>query len=722
MKKLLLILGILAMQASLSCLFAQDAAPAYGDLPPIHVDGNNLRDEAGNKVVLHGIMDTPSPYFNSWRWGNAANDANVTNCITYFNRLFKAETDHSQRAYCNLFRLHLDPCWTNDNSVNAPGFKTEGGKTIDPLGQEVGGEADVHHYSGTKLTKYLTTVYCRIALQAMKNGMYVIMRPPGVCPGKIQVGTYYQDYLLDVWDRVSKNKTVLEYYGHIGLELANEPVSIRNAAGSENDDKRFHDFFQPIVDKIRANGFKGIIWIPGSVWQQEYRPYSKYPITDPLNNIGYAVHDYPGWYDLSDESYNYKVGIESFGRSIPMVRTNPIVITEIDWSPQKPGTGHYNESGKWVESNYGTWATASTSKWGNAFKKVKDFYGNVSMTLSGSHCYFDWDTYKNSNYKTVVPAFPGITEACGETCFDWYEDYAKENYASFERYQNIEYPEDPFERSDAWFDPYVFNPMYEENKVNKSNSAKHASLMSTLTMIKGGYQGWKFDNVEGIDLSNHKTLKLTLAKSASKGCYLRIYDNSCNVNFFANYHSVDLYNKKEVEVDLHNMEGVQGGLIDPAHIRIVCIGSENTATTLYIKSVTLEGGQEEPTHSHEFATEWTTDDNAHWHTCIGQVATCDIIDYSTTTESGAAYGAHEYSDIDTETSYYTCGICMFESALRKEEYDIAVEKATSIIDVNSKVNPTDVTYYTINGAKIKAPIKGLNIVRDKNGKTKKVVR
>lgn len=52
------------------------AVSVSAEVPPsIHVDGKNLTDTHGNKVVLHGVMDTPSPYFNNYRWGNAANDA-----------------------------------------------------------------------------------------------------------------------------------------------------------------------------------------------------------------------------------------------------------------------------------------------------------------------------------------------------------------------------------------------------------------------------------------------------------------------------------------------------------------------------------------------------------------------------------------------------------------------------------------------------------------------
>ena len=43
----------------------------YGELPPLHVDGRYLKDPHGNVVNLHGVMDTPNPYFNNYRWGNS---------------------------------------------------------------------------------------------------------------------------------------------------------------------------------------------------------------------------------------------------------------------------------------------------------------------------------------------------------------------------------------------------------------------------------------------------------------------------------------------------------------------------------------------------------------------------------------------------------------------------------------------------------------------------
>ena len=190
----------------------QLARAQYGNTPPLHREGNQLKDPHGNTVVLHGVMDTPSPYFNSYRWGNSCNSSTVTPCINYFNKLFTAITDTTSGAYCNLFRLHLDPCWTND--PNKPRTGSEGG------------EANISQFSATRLKTYLRSLYTRIAVNAVKHGLYVVIRPPGVFPGEVKVGDEYNEYLMTVWDIVSQNDTIKKYSGQISLELGNEPVNL----------------------------------------------------------------------------------------------------------------------------------------------------------------------------------------------------------------------------------------------------------------------------------------------------------------------------------------------------------------------------------------------------------------------------------------------------------------------------------------------------------------
>lgn len=384
----------------------------------LHVDGRFLYNKKGERVMLHGVMDTPSPYFSGYRWGRIwqCGDEHMQAAKDYFEKIFTAVTDTAQGSYCNVFRLHLDPCWTNDPKLPRIG--------------KAQGEANISQYSSQRLEHYLSELFLPLAQQAKNHGMYVIMRPPGVCPGEIRVGGEYQKFLMDVWGIVSRNPVVKKSKGWLSLELANEPIAVLDSAGRRSE-TALHDFFQPIVDLIRRNGYKGIIWVPGAVWQQEYRPYAAHPITDKLRKpqIGYAVHWYPGWYKTSDQHYNAAVSIKSFGESVPVVNTNPIMITEVDWSPENPAReGHYNEGGHWVVPNYGTWATGSTSKFGLAFKATLEHYGNIGMTLTHTHDYIDIDRYLRDG--VVVPAFKeamngNAYEACSGACFEWYPLFSK---------------------------------------------------------------------------------------------------------------------------------------------------------------------------------------------------------------------------------------------------------------------------------------------------------
>ena len=385
----------LAVIAALG-VWAQGVKP----LPTLQVEGKWLTDMHGNHVVLHGVMDTPSAWFNSGRWGWSYDDAGRLRCLDYFEKVFTG----LEQAKCDVFRLHLEPAWTNDPNKQSDGKEQ--------------GEADISRFSESRLRTYLRTLYMPLAQKAMNHGMYVVVRPPGVCPQNLKVGDYYQDYLMTVWDIFTQNDTVKKYAGQISIELANEPVNLKNKNG-QTSSRALHDYFQPIVDKIRENGFTGIIWVPGTGWQSHYEDYAVYPIEG--YNIGYAVHDYEGWYGCSENNANAQNKIRQFLNQVPVVNTNPVIITEVDWSPPKPGTGHYNEHGQWVESNYGTWATGSTSKWGKAFKAVLDHYGNISMTLSGTDCLIDVEQLLKDG--SVVPAFDGLEEACGKACMYWYADY-----------------------------------------------------------------------------------------------------------------------------------------------------------------------------------------------------------------------------------------------------------------------------------------------------------
>lgn len=401
------------MLISLAMAMLSMAGLAADNLPALRVQGKNLVDANGKTVVLHGVMDTPNRYFNGWRWQQWKADyseADIKPCLDYFSKQFSAITDKKQGAYCTVFRLHMDPCWTNDPSKKAEN------------------EADISAFNMARYRLYLQKLYIPLIKDAIAHGLYVIVRPPGVCPGDISVGDKYNRYLIAIWKAFAADEYIKQNSGIISIELANEPVRVHLKDGS-NSDKALHDFFQPVVDVIREQSFKGIIWVPGTTWQQNYRDYVKHPIVDSQNNLGYAVHCYPGWYRSgsgNNDNTNKEIFYNAFLDAVPVAKTNPIIVTEIDWSPYKPGSGHKDEQGNWVESNYGTWGTATTSGFGEGWKYIHDKLGNISMTLQGSGLYFDIDTYLKD--KVVEPAFKGVDEACGEACFKWYKEwYLKQN-------------------------------------------------------------------------------------------------------------------------------------------------------------------------------------------------------------------------------------------------------------------------------------------------------
>ena len=403
-KKLLLSLAFALMSM---------AGHAADNLPGLHVEGKNLVDSEGKTVVLHGVMDTPNRYFNGNRWGTGGYNVNdVTPCLDYFEKMFTAITDKSQGAYCTVFRLHMDPCWTNYNA---------------PAGTQ---ENNIQYFSEKRYETFLSKLYVKLVEKALAHGLYVIVRPPGVCPKNIKVGDEYQAYLKKVWKLFASNATIQKNAGQVSIELANEPINVLLANGSQSD-KALHDFFQPVVDEIRATGFKGIIWVPGSGYQSNYVGYSKYPITDTENNFSYAVHVYSGWYgNMTDKNCDHNTFIKNFQAQVPMVTSKPIMVTEIDWSPEDPdkaSEGHYNEWGQWTAPNLGTWATGSTSKWGLAWKAVHDHFSNIGMTITHPQEYYDIDEYLKTG--KVQPGLQNakkhnlFEECCSYACFNWYKDW-----------------------------------------------------------------------------------------------------------------------------------------------------------------------------------------------------------------------------------------------------------------------------------------------------------
>ena len=374
-------------------------------LPQLKIEGRYLKDMSGEIVNLYGFAQTYSPYFNEHftQW----NDYDVDGCLRYNKNLIDEIVDRIGWKV-NWLRLHMDPYWSNIPGCTPPD-----------------GEASINCFDVNRFIRYLRLVFIPMAEYAISKGLYVVMRPPGVCPKDIEVGDAYNEYLIRVWSLVAQNEKIKNNH-NIMFELANEPVNILgNGVYGNNQQVHFDnlkEYFQPIVDTIRTYTEDKIIWVPGLGYQSLYKGLKNNPIEG--ENIGYAVHIYPGW--LGSDGENLDGGVGSGGgyyafkkgwdeQIKPVADFAPIMITEMDWAPAK-----YDAS--WGK---GITGRAGGRGFGANMKRIVDDSGNVSWLI------FTWP-HLMAKFVNEKPApgeeytFLNDPDACVWAAYHWFEEYNEE--------------------------------------------------------------------------------------------------------------------------------------------------------------------------------------------------------------------------------------------------------------------------------------------------------
>ena len=76
--------------------------------PAIRVSGRHLVDKKGNTVRLAGAMHPFHPYYCGGRWGWGTDDETIKRCYDFYEKIFRAMTDHAQGSYCNMIRMTDD--------------------------------------------------------------------------------------------------------------------------------------------------------------------------------------------------------------------------------------------------------------------------------------------------------------------------------------------------------------------------------------------------------------------------------------------------------------------------------------------------------------------------------------------------------------------------------------------------------------------------------------
>lgn len=590
-------------------------------MPKLRVEGRYLKDSHGHIVNLHGFAQTYSPWFNeeNSKWNNY----NVNGCLTYNKGIIDKILTAGWKM--NFVRLHMDPYWSS-----TPGC----------VGRYEGEEC----FNETRFKKYLDEVFIPMAEYAVSKGMYVVMRPPGVCPERIEIDGVYHKFLIKVWSIVSKHPKLMNN-DNIMFELANEPIDILGTDGTYGVGTQGHfdnlkTYFQEIVDTIRISA-DNILWIPGLGYQSLYAGYATNPIEG--QNIGYAVHVYPGW-------FNSGQGYESFQRGWnnqvqPVADFAPIMITEMDWAPERHGKS-------WGKDITGT---AGGDGFGANFKKIVDDCGNVSWLLFTSPDLLA--QFGNPNAPAKIVDFLTDPEACPTPIHQWYQDYANEygldgvtddyltmtdlindgddeisvlNNSSVGLKVNAVYADGHVENVSSIAQITVDNPdvvkvvrgrvftlkdghaTIEVSYTDKKSTTKKLTLKvtsstfplteklfnpkiwengtfneTTKTLKTGqwGFGGWEYD---GIDLSDYKYIVVKLGSANNADVAFNIYDGN---SYWGSPASYKFGNNNQIVVVLNQAKKNDGLMLNPEHIYIAGFWS-NGSNPFVIDTVFLSNSSE----------------------------------------------------------------------------------------------------------------------------------
>ena len=536
-------------------LFLSGGVVSAQSLSALHVEGPFLVNAEGKRVNLHGFAQTFSPWFNEQgtKWTNY----DVKGCLDYNKGIIDGILNAGWKM--TFVRQHMDPYWSN-----TPGASST-------YGDSWKGEADIRAFDFNRFKKYLDEVFVPMAEYAIAKGLYVVMRPPGVCPEYISVGGDYHEYLKKVWGYVAQHPK-LKNNGAVLFELANEPINIK---GTRERDIEMTDFMQQIVDLMRDKGCNNILLIPGLTWQQHYNGFVKYPIKG--ENIGYAVHCYPGWYNSGVED-NVEVEYKEFKRGwdeniLPIATKAPVVVTEMDWAPKK-----YNAS--WGKAVTGV---AGGKGFGANFMRIADETCNVSWLLfTGGELL--------AKYNDAAPdgnTFLTDPEACPRPVYRKYLYYATQEYSDLinqpDHVPTIK--EQPlFSLTEEWLNPSIWEKGTFDETTGKLVTGKY------------GFGGWQYPN--GVDLSAYKYLVVELSQPQSAGASFRLFDTN---NYWSCPSRTSFGSETKIVLDLHNLKAYKDDActqfdhdINPSHIYIAGFWTYG-GTPVYIKDIFLSNDGVNPT-------------------------------------------------------------------------------------------------------------------------------
>ncbi len=270
-------IGSLFVRAVVLLVFACLTTPLYAATPWLHVDGNEIKDPAGNVVVLRGVSTIDLGFLEGWQGG----------AINMIDRLTdKTDTQGTSPGwYTRILRIPVHP---PDAVGNWP-------HRFDP---------DDDSFYNNLLRPVID--YCAA------RDIYAIID---------------WHYIDDTWDKVEQTSEFWEYMAprfagdsHVLFEIFNEPIN--NSGGSQTERwLTFRGDAQTWVDIIRTHAPDNLILVGGPQWSQIIAPAATYPVSG--GNIVYVAHVYPAhWLGIYGSQSFFK------GQITTCTAAHPVIMTE----------------------------------------------------------------------------------------------------------------------------------------------------------------------------------------------------------------------------------------------------------------------------------------------------------------------------------------------------------------------------------------------------------
>lgn len=385
-------LALLVIWLANGKLLAQQGMPT----PPLHVEGNQLKDPAGNTVLLRGWMQPMACYFNGHC--NFYSDPrdwidpdDVAGFLDYLYEVADLMSDTTPRYgrdhgwYGSFSRVNTDAIggWSHQDGL----------------------------YDSEQFDGWIENFVVPYANYLKSRGIYFVLSATGPINtpdnGTNNAGVEEGRRLRTFWERVANHPGV-KSADNIMFELMNEPVNIESSPGngdwgngSDVYFEAFTNWLQPVIDDIRNAGADNIIWVSTLDWQGSPHQWARYPFSG--ENIGVACHFYPTYGGVFDDAGRLQ---DLWDRQYkPAADLWPMIITEMFWTPYPDDP--------WNLVN------GRTDGFGNNVKNAIDNQGNVSYIVG-----FIGDLIEDLNESRPYECILGPAEGA-QAYFEWQPQYAE---------------------------------------------------------------------------------------------------------------------------------------------------------------------------------------------------------------------------------------------------------------------------------------------------------